>query len=101
MEEGNGEGRDLRGEALRLRAFGEDLMDRGEWKGAAEALTRALILFLELEEKGEVETTERLLTKVVPQIGPFAYRDIRKAVEIEMGVRPPDPPKKRRRNGRG
>ncbi len=80
-------------QARQYRAFGEDLMDRDEMTAAAEALTRALLLFLELEDKDEVVTTELLLTKVVPDIGPFAYVKIRRAIETEMGHRPigPDP----------
>jgi len=80
-------------QARQYRAFGEDLMDRGELTAAAEALTRALLLFLELEDKDEVVITELLLTKVVPDIGPFAYVKIRRAVETEMGHHPmgPDP----------
>ena len=74
--------------ARRYRAFGEDLMDRGESTAAAEALTRALLLFLELEDKDEVVTTELLLTKVVPAIGPFVYAKLRRAIETEMGHRP-------------
>ncbi len=66
-------------------------MDRGDLTAAAEVLTRALILFLETERKDDVQATERLLTGVVPQIGPFVYADIRRAVEVEMGVRPPEP----------
>ena len=80
-------------QARQYRAFGEDLMDRDEMTAAAEALTRALLLFLELEDKDEVVTTELLLTKVVPDIGPFAYVEIRRAIEMEMGHYPmaPDP----------
>lgn len=73
-----------------FRLFGEKLIDRGEMLGAAETLTRALIFFLQLERNDEVRTTELLLTKVVPDIGPFAYAKIRRAVEIEMGVRSSD-----------
>ena len=80
-------------QARQYRAFGEDPMDRGEMTAAAEALTRALLLFLELEDKDEVVTAELLLTKVVPDIGPFAYAKIRRAIEAKMGHRPmgPDP----------
>ena len=91
-EGGNGKPGTPMKEARRLRAFGEDLMDRGEMMGAAETLTRALILFLQLDQDDEVKTTELLLTKVVPDIGPFAYAEIRRTVEIEMGVRSPNPP---------
>ncbi len=89
---GNGKPGTSMEEARRLRAFGEDLMDRGEMMGAAETLTRALILFLQIDQDDEVKTTELLLTKVVPDIGPFAYAEIRRTLEIEMGVRSPDPP---------
>ena len=85
---------DLFEEAHRLQTLGRDLLGGNNLKGAADALTRALILFIELECKKEIIAIERTLTKIVPRIGPFVYRDIRKAVEIEMGVRDPDPPKK-------
>lgn len=74
-------------------------MDRGELTAAAEILTRALVLFLSLERKDEVRTTELLLTKIVPKIGPLVYRDIRHTVETEMGLHPPEPPDKGQRRG--
>lgn len=85
---GDAHGNETAEQARQYRAFGEDLMDRDEMTAAAEALTRALLLFLELEDKDEVVTTELLLTKVVPDIGPFAYVKIRRAIETEMGHRP-------------
>lgn len=92
VEPTNSEDEDLFEEAHQLRALGRDLMDQGDLKAAADALTRALILFLVLECKDETVAIERLLTKIVPRIGPFVYRDIRKAIEIELGVRDPDSP---------
>jgi hypothetical protein len=93
VEPTNSGDEDLFEEAHRFQALGRDLLDGNDPKGAADALTRALILFLELECKEETVAIERLLTRIVPRIGPFVYRDIRKAIEIELGVRDPDPPK--------
>lgn len=90
MEEENKRSETLLEKAKGFRAFGEKLIDRGEMLGAAETLTRALILFLQLERDNEVRTTELILTKIVPDIGPFTYAKIRRAVEIEMGIRSSD-----------
>jgi hypothetical protein len=97
QDSGNSKGngfneKDLFDQARKTFALGKEIMDRGDLTAAAEVLTRALILFEQLGRKDEAVAAERLLTQIVPTIGPFVYRDIRTAVEIEMGVREGETP---------
>ncbi len=88
---------DLLKKARELLAFGQEVMDREDLLAAAEIITRALILFLALEDRDGIEETERLLTRISPVIGPLRYAAIRRKVEAEMGARPPEEAKRKTR----
>ena len=66
---------------------------------AAGVPTHALVWFPEIEREDKMQTSEPLLTQVVAQISPFVYAKIHRKVEAEMGIRPPEPPKRKRPKG--